>query len=241
MADKTTYIKLDRNITKWRWYQNPNTFRVWIHLLLTANYEDRGYEDITIHRGELLLNYNKIAVELGMSYQAVRTAVTHLKSTGELTARREGNFSIISIVSYDEYQSNQQANQQRINSASTAHQQSLKKYKKYNNNKNIYSAFGNVALDDAEYAQLAKDFPNDYKRLIEELGEYKAKYDVQYANDYAALQTFAKRQELVKAEPNKGYEIETRFDFVMGDDGYEYAKPYNVRVYPNGAEEVIPA
>jgi hypothetical protein len=32
------YIKLYRSLLKWEWYDDSNVFRVFMHLLLTANY-----------------------------------------------------------------------------------------------------------------------------------------------------------------------------------------------------------
>ena len=34
------FIKLHRKILKWEWYDEPNTMRLFIHLLLTASIED---------------------------------------------------------------------------------------------------------------------------------------------------------------------------------------------------------
>ena len=36
MAEKTTFIKLDRNIIRWQYYKDPIVMRVFLHLLLTA-------------------------------------------------------------------------------------------------------------------------------------------------------------------------------------------------------------
>ena len=237
------YIRLDRSLKKWRWYQNPNTMRVWIHLLLEANWEDRDFETSTIKRGELILNYNRIGKELGMSYQSVRTAVDHLKSTGELTARKDGKFVVISIVNYDEYQSNQQVNQQPINRQSTANQQSLKKDKKdKNNNKYIYAGargeLENVFLTDDEVESLKTDYPGHWEKLINDVGLYKAKSGAEYASDYAAVISFAINQGVVKAQPDLGYEIETEYDFKI-ENGYEVAVPRQVKVFKDGRKEPI--
>ena len=44
VADQTTFIKIDRNIMDWRWYQDPNTFRLFVHLILRANIRDHDFE-----------------------------------------------------------------------------------------------------------------------------------------------------------------------------------------------------
>ena len=135
MADKSTFIKLDRNIQEWRWYTNANTFRVFIHLLLNANIKANDFENAKIKRGELATSYDKIANTLKLTNQQVRTAISHLKSTGEITVKRYSKFIVISIVNYAQYQDkltvNSTINQQSLNNQSTFNQQQLK------NNKNV--------------------------------------------------------------------------------------------------------
>ena len=135
MADKRTFIKLDRNIQVWRWYTNANTFRVFIHLLLNANIKANDFENAKIKRGELATSYDKIANTLKLSNQQVRTAISHLKSTGEITVTRYSKFIVISIVNYAQYQDKSTVkstiNQQSLNNHLTFNQQQLK------NNKNV--------------------------------------------------------------------------------------------------------
>ena len=109
MAKKSTFIKLDRNITRWRWYTDPNTFRVFIHLLLNANVTEADFEEITIHRGELATSYRSLSKELSIPVQGIRTAIKHLVETGEVTQSGYAKFTVFAIVNYDSYQSRQQA------------------------------------------------------------------------------------------------------------------------------------
>ena len=113
MAEKTTFIKLDRNILQWQWYKDQNTKNLFIHLLLRANIKPHGFMGITIGRGELATSQRSLAAETGLSLQNVRTALNHLKSTGEITVSQHSHFSVISIPAYDKYQStNRQSNSQ---------------------------------------------------------------------------------------------------------------------------------
>lgn len=123
MAEQTTFIKVDRNIRTWRWFRNPNTLLVWLWLLTSANIEPHDFEKETIGRGELATSYKSIATNTGLTIQEVRTALGHLKSTGEITVRIRPRYQVISIVCYDRYQANQQAKQQADNRVSTGYQQ----------------------------------------------------------------------------------------------------------------------
>ena len=143
MAEKSTFIKLDRNITKWRWYQDGNTVRVFLHLLINANITPHGFENITVERGQVVSSYEKIGGTLNMSIQEVRTAVSHLKSTGTLTTRTYRRFQVFTIVNYDYYQSIQAPTstpyQQAANTLSTPYQQQYNNIKNNKNEKNIYA------------------------------------------------------------------------------------------------------
>lgn len=170
---KTTYIKLDRNILNWRWYKDANTFRLFIHLLLKANIRDHDFEHVTIRRGEIATSYSSLANETGMSIQNVRTALSHLQSTGEVTVSKQPKFSIISITNYNEYQSaNSQSNsqltgnQQAPNRLLTGDQQQSKNDKNDKKEKNIY--IGDDELKPCGKLLFLSD--NQLDLLAEELG-----------------------------------------------------------------------
>lgn len=97
----------------WEWYRDQNTKALFIHCLLKANWKDGKFEGHDIPRGSFVTGRKKLAQELGLSEQEIRTALKHLISTNELTIKKTNKFSIISIVNYEMYQqANQQANQQ---------------------------------------------------------------------------------------------------------------------------------
>ena len=126
------YIKLSRSITKWGWYKNSATKDLFLHLIITANYEDCEFEGITVHRGQVVISYPSLKESTGLSIQNLRTAMRHLKETGEITTERFSKFNLVTITNYEKYQgfedekSNSQAtvNQQSANSQVTFNQQS---------------------------------------------------------------------------------------------------------------------
>lgn len=104
MAKETGYIKLYRSILDWEWYQDIPTKIVFLHLLLSANYEDKKWKGITVHRGETATSYGKIAEKTGLSYQQARNAVSKLKSTGNITQQTTNRYSLIHIENFEMYQ-----------------------------------------------------------------------------------------------------------------------------------------
>ena len=133
------FIVLHRQILDWEWYQNANTFRLFVHLLLKANYEDGRFEGMVIKRGQLVTSLPSLSSEIQQSIQQVRTSLEHLKSTGEITASLHPKFQVITIVNYDRYQDKQQAKQQANNRQSTGNLtgKSTGNQQQYNNNNNI--------------------------------------------------------------------------------------------------------
>ena len=104
MAEQSTFIKLDRNIIRWRWFKSRTTLQVFIWLLLNANVADHEFEHEIIHRGQIATSYKTIENATAMTSQQVRNAIYHLKQTGEITSRSTNRYQVISIVNYDLYQ-----------------------------------------------------------------------------------------------------------------------------------------
>ena len=135
------YIKLFRSMTSWEWYQDSNTKVVFLHLLLNANWDDSRFRGYDIPKGSLVTGYNALSKQLGISKQSVRTAIKHLKSTGEITIKSTNKFSIISIANWEKFQVlEKSANTQNNTQAGTQltlNQHSTNTIKEYKENKNI--------------------------------------------------------------------------------------------------------
>lgn len=104
MAEKTTWIKLDRNILTWKWYSNNNTKALFIHLLIKANIKEKTFMGLEIRRGQLVTSYKTLSRETGMSLKNLRTAMENLETTEEITRKIFHDYSIITINNYDLYQ-----------------------------------------------------------------------------------------------------------------------------------------
>lgn len=152
------FILLYRQITEWEWYQNPNTFRLFLHCLLMANFTDGRFEGMEVKRGQFVTSLPNLAKQTKLSIQQVRTALDHLKLTGEITDYSTSKYRVITVVKYNDYQqdnrqNNSQAtdNQQADNSQATGEQQQYKKNNKGKREKgNNRSLFIKPTADDIE-------------------------------------------------------------------------------------------
>lgn len=104
MAEHEGYIKIDRNMLRWRWVNSPTTGWLFIILLLKANYKKMTFEGIEIQPGQVVTSYPSLVKSSGLSIQQCRSALKRLKSTGEVTATLYPKFQVITIVNYKQYQ-----------------------------------------------------------------------------------------------------------------------------------------
>lgn len=98
------YIKLFRSLLAWEWYDDSNTFRVFLHLILTANWYENEWHGIPVKRGQRICSYAVLAKELKLSEKNVRTAVKHLKQTGEVAHTATPQYGIFAVLNYDKFQ-----------------------------------------------------------------------------------------------------------------------------------------
>lgn len=98
------YISLHRQILDWGWYQNANTFRLFIHLLLKANFDESVFMGRIIHRGQIVTSFPRLADEIGLTIKEVRVALDHLIKTGEVADESTHQYRVITVLKYDEYQ-----------------------------------------------------------------------------------------------------------------------------------------
>lgn len=98
------WIKLHRKITEWEWYSDANTFRVFMHLLLTANYEDKRWRNINVKRGQIITGRMELAQTLRLSERQIRTALDKLKMSGVITIKTTNQYSLITVENYSCFQ-----------------------------------------------------------------------------------------------------------------------------------------
>ena len=98
------FIKLHRKLVEWEWYSDVSVCRVFIHLLITANFEDKNWRGLNIKRGQQVSSYDNLAKATNLSKQQIRTALTKLKSTHELTITSTSHYTIFTLTNYTLYQ-----------------------------------------------------------------------------------------------------------------------------------------
>lgn len=193
------FILVHRSLLKWEWYDDISTTRLFLHLLLTVNYEPQKWQGMTIQRGQRVASLGVLATETGLSLQNVRTAISHLKSTGEITHEPHSKFGLFTVVHYDSYQSpNTLGNSQPTVSQQSANNNgiNINKANKAIKEKDIPNGiskkktgeFANVLLTDQEQAKLNGCMGElGAAEYIERLSAYIAQTGRRYKSHYATL------------------------------------------------------
>ena len=100
------YIKLYRSLLEWEWYKNINTKVLFIHMLLKANWKEGKFEGKVIPRGSFVSSLAKLSEETDLTIREVRTAISHLETSGEVIVERHSKYSIFTVKNYKSYQVN---------------------------------------------------------------------------------------------------------------------------------------
>ena len=156
------YVKLNRSILDWEWWSDINTYRVFTYMLLKANWKDTSYKGTTVPRGSFVSSLSKISEATNLTENEVRTAIKHLKSTGEITGKTHSKFTVFTINNYCLYQDDNKEvtkNAQAINMLLTT----IEEKKEGKNIKNIYRARGNRFND---FSQVNYDIDELEKHLV---------------------------------------------------------------------------
>ena len=194
-----TYIRLYRKFTKWEWYDDANTMRVFLHCLLNANYTDKKWRGILVKRGSFLTGRRKLAVSLNLTEMQIRTALNKLKSTNEITVKTTSEYSIITINNWDSHQTNNQPLNQRVTNEQPTNNQRITTTNKDNkdnkDNKEINkekkknfvakSFFQKLIAEDEDLKKYSS-----LKDLFIEFLEYKTAIKKQYKTEKSVRNAF---------------------------------------------------
>ncbi len=145
MQELNGYIKLYRKLIKWGWYQDSVVKSLFLHCLLMASFKDFDWMGKKMKAGQFITSRKHLADDLGFSEMQIRTALKKLESTKEITTETTNRYTIITVMNWANYQSddelsNQDFNQQITNKQPTDNQQITNKQphrKNVKNNKNV--------------------------------------------------------------------------------------------------------
>ncbi|HDE4421113.1 TPA: DnaD domain-containing protein [Staphylococcus aureus] len=114
----TGWISIDRSIQNHWLFKEKRTFskfEAWIYLLMEANHSKAkvpiGNQIVTVERGQRLTSILTLSDLFNWSRFKVKTFLDLLESDGMLEVKTTSKYTLITIVNYDFYQSEQGRNQ----------------------------------------------------------------------------------------------------------------------------------
>lgn len=189
------FIKIHKKMLKWEWYHDTNTFRLFMHCLLKANWQDCTWRGVELKRGQFVTSLSKLSTETGLSVHQIRGSLDALKMTGELTSKTTNKFRIITVNNWDKYQiGGNQNGKQTASKAATDKEYKNIRIKENNNTTNAreedqkrFGIYNNVLLTVSELNELMRLYPDDYKDMIENLSMYMKSKGKIYDDHYATM------------------------------------------------------
>ena len=98
------FIKLNRKMLDWEWYDDINTKTLFLHCLFKANWRRKKWHGIVIEPGQFVTSISHLSEETHLSVRQVRTCLEHLETTGEVTSKCQSKYRVITIKNWDRYQ-----------------------------------------------------------------------------------------------------------------------------------------
>lgn len=121
------WIKMFRRFLEWEWYDQTSMVRLFLHILLKANYEDKKWHGVVIKRGQFVTSFANLSAETGLSLQVVRSCLDKLQRTGEVNKQSTSQYTIITVCKYADYQQIEDVEQKTNNIQITSEQQASNK------------------------------------------------------------------------------------------------------------------
>ncbi len=202
---------------KWEWYDDINTKVVFLHLLLTVSIEDSKWHGITVKRGSQVSSYAVLSKETKLTERQVRTSISHLEMTGEVTRQKHPNFTVFTVNNYDKFQqvTGQATDQRQGNDkAATDQRQQYKKIKEDKRNKEDITVNQIVDL----YHEICKSYPKLRTLSEKRRKAIRARLRVYSIKDFKTIFEYAQNSDFLKGSNNVNWSAD--FDWMMQDANF---------------------
>lgn len=175
------WIKLHRSLKDWEWYGDKNALLLLIHLLVSVNYEDKKWRGVTIKAGSMVLSWETLSTQTGLTIQQCRTAMSKLEASKEVTRQSTNRFQVVSLVKWDKLQSdNKQITNKLIGKQQTNNKQitTTKEYKEYKETKEL-TLMEKITRRKTEFSDLVFQYQNEYNpELLQEFIDYWTEHGI---------------------------------------------------------------
>lgn len=99
------FVKLPRSIVTRKWFGDKNTLQLYVTLLLKATFRESEFEGVRLKPGQLITSISKLMEATGLTERQTKTALKHMKESGDIAVQSTTKFSIITLNYYSDEQS----------------------------------------------------------------------------------------------------------------------------------------
>lgn len=185
------WIKLHRKIL-----DNPVVCKdgdhvsVWMYLLLNATHKEYpamfAGERITLQPGQLITGRKSISEKFGISESKVQRILKLFENEQQIEQQSSNKNRLISIVSWADYQEDEQQSEQQVNNKRTTTEQQVNTNKNVKNVKNDKKVKNKDIIPKISFAESIELTQAEYDRLVSEFGEDITKRAIDYLSSYKA-------------------------------------------------------
>lgn len=236
-----SYIKILRKLKNWEWYKKPNMVHLFIHLLISANFIKGKFQGVDVERGQVITGIKKLSSDTGISEQSLRTCLKRLKLTGEITIKSTSEFSLITIVKYNDYQQYEKkvtykstikstSNQHSINIQSTTIEEGKEEEERISK---VYRKFDHLEISNIENSKLLElgYSQNQINGIYDSIQNYRKNKN--YSSLYLTSIKWLKKEYPNISPENKNLDIKQ--NSVLRDDKWQidYEIKDGIKIYGN--------
>jgi len=192
-------------------WKNQTIWWVWSWCLLKANHQQKEFpfngSDIVLNKGDFITGIKIACAELKLTPQKYRTAINYLKKTKRITTKSTNQFTLISVLKWQEYQGDNKQNNKPITNQQQTDNKRIttnKNDKKEKNDKNI----ADKSAKPFSFSSLLKEMKDNKNNLIPIIAlywEYNRK--LSSPENYDQYKSKLSR-ELRPAKSLKGYDLD---------------------------------
>lgn len=223
------FVKVSRKLLDWEHADNLALTGFWIHLLLMANWEDRG----KLKRGEFFTTIPILASTCGISESTVKRYLAQLRATGELSTQSNHRRTKVHINQWNKYQSVQNEPTADLTADPTGEPTAdptylYKRNKEVKKERSNRESFVKPTLDELRAYILEKGFSVDPERFLDYYDSNGWKVGKSRMKDWKkAVNNWQRNEKPTKeppaylskeAEPASAEELETVRRMLRGDN-----------------------
>lgn len=169
------FIKIDRRITEWRWWNNTNMRSLWLYILINAYWKDSFlYDGTEVKRGTFVTTLDRIAKENNISISSAKRYLKKLENGKEIELTGTNKYTVIKVLNYHKYQSFEDEEEKQVElsndlssgkrvanewQTSELQKKKLKNSKKLNNSKNKNIIDKSLNIINKQFEEFWEEYP----------------------------------------------------------------------------------